>query len=103
MAALAGPLVLGSLWRGVTRAGALTGFVGGAVGFIVLHAGVLQPHWFGSGMFASAVTWLQAQAPNPYSCTVLGEIIGVTSCFVVSLLTTPLPDAHLDSLFPQNV
>ena len=39
-AAMAGPLVLGSLWRGVTRAGALAGFwfVSGVIGLVRLDA-----------------------------------------------------------------
>ena len=49
MAALAGPLLLGNVWRGVTSAGAKAGFVSGAVAFIVLHGGIIQPDWFVRG------------------------------------------------------
>ena len=37
IAALAGPLVLGSIWNGVTSRGALAGFWTGAIMFILIH------------------------------------------------------------------
>jgi len=44
-AALSGPLVLGSLWRGVTRAGAIAGFWTGALAFILIHAEIVSGLW----------------------------------------------------------
>ena len=99
MAAFAGPLVVGALWRGVTRAGAYAGLVGGFSAFIVLHAELLEPGWFAPGWAQTAVAWLRGEGPNPYSCAVMGEIVSVTATWVVSRLTRPLPKRHLDGLF----
>lgn len=104
MAALAGPLVLGSLWRGVTARGAFAGFISGAVAFVALHAGAVDPGWFATGGAARlAAEWLAQQAPNPYSCSVLGEIVSVALTVAVSLGTEKLPGAHLDSVFGQRL
>ena len=46
MAAFAGPLVVGALWRGVTRKGAYAGLVSGFVTFLVLHTQMIDPAWF---------------------------------------------------------
>ena len=46
MAAFAGPLVLGCLWKGVTRAGAYTGLLTGLVSFVVLHTALIESIWF---------------------------------------------------------
>jgi len=100
MAALAGPLLLGTLWRGVTAAGAIAGFVAGAVTFIVLHGGVIQPDWFDRGGVPHLVAaWLAGQAPNPYSCATLGELVGVLVTASISMTTEKLPEAHLDKVF----
>ena len=42
MAAFAGPLVMGALWKGVTRAGAYAGLLSGFVTFVVLHDGCVE-------------------------------------------------------------
>ena len=46
IATLMDPLVLGSLWRGVTRVGALAGFWAGAVIFIFIHGGFVTGQVF---------------------------------------------------------
>lgn len=100
MAALSGPLVLGVLWRGVTSKGAIAGFVGGAVAFIIFHSGSINPAWFGEGnVFRIAADWLAHQAPNPYSCTVLGELVSVFLTLTVSLKTEKLPQSHIARVF----
>ena len=100
MAALVGPLVLGALWRGVTPKGAIAGFVLGGVSFILLHSGVFDPGWFaGAGRLGDIANWLSQQAPNPYSCAVIGEIVGVVTTILVSFVTQKLPEAHLDKVF----
>jgi len=62
--ALAGPLILGSLWPGVTERGALWGMLTGFVVFAVLHAQLLP------------VPWLLAQGPNPFACAALASLTG---------------------------
>jgi len=99
MAALSGPLIIGALWQGVTRAGAYAGLIGGITTFVILHAQLIDPNWFGQGFFFDAATWLYGEGPNPYSCAVMGEIVSVSLTFIVSKLTQPLPDDHLRALF----
>ena len=45
MAAFGGPLVMGALWQGVTRAGAYAGLIGGFGTFVILHARLIDPTW----------------------------------------------------------
>ena len=99
MAAFAGPLVMGALWKGVTRAGAYAGLLSGFVTFVVLHDGWLSPDWFDGGVLDTVITWLHGEAPNPFSCAAIGEGVGVVLTFVVSKLTAPLPAEHLDEMF----
>ena len=101
MAAFAGPLVVGALWRGVTRAGAYTGLASGFVTFLILHTQLLDPSWFGSGWLHGAVVWLHGEGPNPFSCAAMGEAVSVSLTFLVSRSTQPLPDSHLDGMFTE--
>ena len=99
MAAFAGPLVVGAVWRGVTRAGAFAGLIGGVSVFSVAHSGVVHPEWFDPGVFRDAAAWLHREAPNPWSCAAMGELVSVALTWGVSKLTQPLPEAHLQRLF----
>lgn len=100
MAAFAGPLVVGALWRGVTAKGAYAGLGVGFLTFIILHTQSLNPEWFSPGLLRDAVTWLYIEGPNPYSCTFMGELFGILATFLVSKLTSSLPKAHLNEMFP---
>ena len=103
MAAFAGPLVVGALWRGVTAKGAYAGLIAGFVAFLILHTNALEAHWFGSsGVLHTAVAWLEREGPNPYSCAALGEFVSITVTYVVSKLTRPLSETHLQALFPDT-
>ena len=99
MAAFAGPLVVGALWRGVTRTGAYAGLISGFVTFLVLHTQLLDPAWFGPGTTHDVVAWLHAEGPSPFSCATLGELMSVGCTYVVSKLTQPLPESHVKALF----
>ena len=100
MAAFAGPLVVGALWRGMTKAGAYAGLISGFVVFVVLHAQLIDPSWFGDGgVLFTVATWLYGEGPNPFSCAALGEFVGVTLTVVVSKLTAPLDEEHLAAVF----
>ena len=99
MAAFAGPLMVGALWQGVTRAGAYAGLIAGIGVFIVLHAQLIDPAWFSEGTLRGMVAWLYREGPNPYSCAVMGEIASISFTVIVSKLTQPLPQAHLDEMF----
>lgn len=102
MAAFAGPLVLGALWSGVTRAGAFAGFISGALVFSVAHAGLVDPAWFGTGVLHTAAAWLAGEAPNPWSCAAMGEITSLVATFAVSKVSPPLPAEHLADLFRRD-
>lgn len=99
MAAFAGPLMVGALWRGVTRHGAYAGLVSGFVTFLLLHTRQLDPAWFAPGTLHNLVAWLHQEGPNPYSCAALGELVSVSLTVIVSRLTRPLSRQHLDVLF----
>jgi sodium/proline symporter len=99
MAAFAGPLVMGALWRGVTRRGAYAGLASGFFTFLILHTQLLEPAWFGPGLLHDLVAWLHGEGPNPYSCAALGEGVSIFTTLIVSKLTKPLPKEHVDELF----
>ena len=104
MAAFAGPLVVGALWRGVTRAGAYAGLLSGMVVFMTLHSGIINPEWFGSsGVLFDIATWLEGEAPNPFSCAAMGEFISIGSTWAVSKLTQPLSETHIRAMFGRTV
>ena len=100
MAAFAGPLVIGALWRGVTKRGAYAGLASGFFVFLVLHTQLLDPAWFTSGgMLHTVVAWLHAEGPNPYSCAAMGEAVSILATWAVSKATQPLPAEHLRAMF----
>lgn len=99
MAAFAGPLVVGALWRGVTASGAYAGLLSGFGTFLLLHTGAVDPAWFEPGLLNSAAAWLAREAPNPYSCAAMGEIVSVLVTVGVSRLTRTLPREHVDAMF----
>jgi len=99
MAAFAGPLMVGALWRGVTRHGAYAGLLSGFITFLLLHTQQFDPAWFAPGVLHDAIAWLYNEGPNPYSCAAMGEFVSVAATFVVSKLTQPLPVDHIEGLF----
>ncbi len=102
MAAFAGPLVVGALWKGVTRAGAYAGLVSGFLTFVALHTQAIQPEWFAGWPLHGVVTWLHGEGPNPTSCAAIGEGVGILFTVVVSKVTAPLPKAHLAAMFGEE-
>ena len=84
IAALAGPLVLGSVWNGVTRAGALAGFWTGAIVFILIHAELISGHWLSGTSFAAFGQWFAFNAQSPYSAATMGGLCSVLVTVVVS-------------------
>ena len=99
MAALAGPLILGVFWRGVTKQGAIWGFVIGAVSFTVLRNSWLPSGDAEGNMVQQSLFWISSQANNPFACTTMGEGLSILTTIVVSLLSSPLPKEHLDKVF----
>ncbi len=102
MASFAGPLVVGALWRGVSKHGAYAGLITGFLTFLILHTQSLNPDWFPEGHMFDAVSWLYGEGPNPFSCAVMGEIVSISFTVLVSKLTQPLPESHLENLFGES-
>ena len=95
--------MVGALWRGVTRKGAYAGLVAGFLSFGALHTQMISPDWFSQGTSLHvAVTWLYGEGPNPISCAVIGEIVSIVFTLIVSKLTAPLPNEHLDEMFSSE-
>tara|TARA_A100001037_G_scaffold261995_1_gene251328 strand:+ start:858 stop:2432 length:1575 start_codon:yes stop_codon:yes gene_type:complete len=99
MAAFAGPLVMGSIWRGVTTSGAVAGLISGVTVFSITHAAIISPDWFSSPLLKGIAEWLQTEAPNPWSCAAMGEIASILFTWLVSLASKPIPAEHLDKMF----
>lgn len=99
MAAFAGPLVMGSIWKKVTTSGAIAGLIGGVLVFSLTHSAIIDPEWFDEGFFKGLAQWLQREAPNPWSCAAMGEIASILLTWGVSVFTKPMPDEHLDKMF----
>ncbi len=102
MAAFAGPLILGAIWRGVTRAGAFAGLLSGGLVFIITFNALIDPSWFAPGILQQAAQWLAVESPNPWSCAAMGELVSVSVTVLVSKLTRALPQDHVARLFPQT-
>jgi len=99
MAGLTGPLILGALWSGVTRIGAISGFLAGAALFATLRTEILvETITFGFGP-NPLNHWLATQMPNPYTCTALAMMGATLITIMASLLTQRLPAAHLQKVF----
>jgi Na+/proline symporter len=102
VAALMGPLVVGSVWRGVTRAGALAGFWSGALTFVLIHAEIVSGLWLVGTPLEDFGRWFAFYAASPYSAAVFGGMVSVAATAVVSWRTTPLPHEHTDRLFEET-
>ena len=99
MAAFAGPLVVGAIWRGVTKAGAYSGLVTGLATFALLHTQAIDPNWLEPGTLRNILAWLHAEGPNPFSCAAIGEFVSITATFFVSKATRPLDANHVREIF----
>ena len=97
-AALMGPLVFGSLWDGVTRAGALAGFWGGVISFVLIHSQILPLHWLNGTALENAARWFEYYSASPYSAATIGGVISIGLCYGVSKLTKPLSAEHLQQI-----
>lgn len=102
-AALMGPLVLGSLWNGISKAGALAGFWGGAISFVVIHGQVISGHWLAGTALENAGAWFAFYAGSPYSAAAMGGFISIALCVTVSRFTAPLPAQHLSKLRAEHL
>lgn len=69
--------------------------------FSVLHAGIISPSWFDPGTLHEIARWLSLEAPNPFSCAAIGEIVSALATWLASLRTKQLPAPLLEQLFPK--
>jgi Na+/proline symporter len=84
VAALMGPLVLGSIWSGVTRAGALAGFWAGAIVFILIRGEIVSGLWLVGTSLETFGRWFAFYATNPYSAATFGAAASVFTTIIVS-------------------
>lgn len=84
--AMAGPLLLGSQWSAVNRAGAIAGMLTGVATFILLHTKLLA-----TLLSLSPDAWLTIQSGNPYTCSAIGAVLSVVMTAVVSVMTQSSP------------
>jgi Na+/proline symporter len=99
VAALMGPLVVGSIWRGVTRSGALAGFWAGAATFVLIHGRIVSGEWLAGTALEPFGRWFDFYAASPYSAATFGGAASVLVTACVSRFTAPLHNDHLDRLF----
>lgn len=95
VAALMGPLVVGSVWFGVTRAGALAGFWAGAATFVLIRGEIVSGLWLAGTAFEGAGRWFAFYATNPYSAATFGSAVSIAATVLVSRFSDPLPREHL--------
>ena len=67
--------------------------------FSVTHGAFIDPNWFEPGRLQDIAMWLVVEAPNPWSCAAMGEIVSVALTWAVSRVTQPLPGEHLARMF----
>jgi len=84
IAAMAGPLVLGSVWQGVSRRGALYGFWTGAIVFVLIHTGLLGDLWLANTSLAAFGQWFEFNARSPYSAATMGGLCSVLVTIIFS-------------------
>ena len=96
MAAMTGPMFIGVFWRGATAAGALCGFLGGGIVFILLKSGKLP---FDSGIAG----WLVSQSNNPFACATLGAFVSIALVVLVSMISRAPSDEHLSRLGANSI
>jgi len=96
-AALMGPLVMGSIWQGVTRSGAIAGFWTGAVIFILIHAEIIDGLWLVGTDYEHLGRWFALHAKSPYSSATLGGFASVLMTAIVSRLSDSLPSNQMTS------
>lgn len=83
-AALMGPLVFGSLWSGINGKGAVAGFVGGVLTFVLIHAKIISGLWLVGTPLESFGLWFDFYASSPYSASTMGGVVSIALCYFVS-------------------
>lgn len=81
---MAGPILIGSLWRRATKTAAIVSFVVGVVGYAVIYLPFLDP--------------LSVEG-NPFAAAGYSVMIASAVMVVATFLTKPMPKEFLDDLF----
>lgn len=81
MSGAAGPLVIGSFWKRSTKAGAISSFLTGVIGY--------------------AVCWLVIGWQNPFGAAGICVICASIVMVIVSLFSKPLPEETLNRIFKK--
>jgi len=82
MSGAAGPLVIGSIWRRSTKAGAISSFLTGVISY--------------------AFFWIIVEWQNPFGAAGICVILGSVVMVVVSLFTKPMPKDKVNAIFTPN-
>src|SRR5690606_10990341 len=98
VAALMGPLVIGSIGLGATRAGAISGFWAGAATFVLIRGQIIDGRWLAGTALEGFGEWFAFYSTNPYSAATFGAAVSAVVTIVVSRFTAPLPAEQLAQL-----
>ena len=79
--------------------GSMAGFATGALVFSVLKMDMLPVACFTGGPMENISVWLQSQAGNPFACATLGGGASILAMVLVSLVTSPPSEEHLQRVF----
>jgi len=88
LAGATGPLLIGSLWKGATKTGAIVSFLVGVISF-------------GLGIVYFFVL-KEVPFKNPFAVAGTCIIIAAVTMIVVSLFTKKLPQEHVDDMFGES-
>ena len=88
LAGATGPLLIGSLWKGATKTGAIASFLVGVISFGlgIVYCFVLK----------------EVPFKNPFAVAGTCIIIAAVTMIVVSLFTKKLPKEHVDDMFGES-
>ncbi|MDA1030764.1 MAG: hypothetical protein O3A56_04845 [Proteobacteria bacterium] len=88
LAGATGPLLIGSLWKGATKTGAIASFLVGVISFGlgIVYCFVLK----------------EVPFKNPFAVAGTCIIIAAVTMIVVSLFTKKLPQEHVDDMFGES-
>jgi Na+/proline symporter len=84
---MAGPIMIGSLWRRATKTAAITSFVVGVVGYAVIYLPFTDP---------------LGVANNPFAAAGYSVILASAVMLIVTPLTKPMPEEFLNSIFGER-
>ena len=88
LAGATGPLLIGSLWKGATKTGAIASFLVGVISFGlgIVYCFVLK----------------EVPFKNPFAVAGTCIIIAAVTMIVVSLFTKKMPQEHVDDMFGES-